>query len=73
MGSGSNVDLAVIKSNDQVEYLRGYDVANEKGVRKNKYEYPKGTTGVINMEKRPVIIEDVSVRKVEAGAEAMEA
>ena len=30
MGSGSNVDLVVIKANDNVQYLRGYDEANQK-------------------------------------------
>ena len=37
MGSGSNVDLAVIKANDQIEYFRPYDKANVKGERKNLY------------------------------------
>ncbi len=47
-----------------MEYLRGYDLLNEKGVRKKKYEYPKGTTGVIKMEKKPIVVEDVTVRPV---------
>ena len=34
MGSGSNVDLAVIKANDNVSYHRGYaDKINKKGER----------------------------------------
>ena len=41
MGSGSNVDLVVIKANDNVDYLRGFDLANVKGERKDKYTYPK--------------------------------
>lgn len=32
LGSGSNIDLTVIKKGT-VEYLRGYEYANEKGVR----------------------------------------
>ena len=66
MGSGSNVDLCVIKANDQVQYLRGYDVANTKGVRKQKYEYKKGTTAVIpeSVVVRPIVIEEVGVRAV---------
>lgn len=32
LGSGSNIDLCVIKKGT-VEYLRGYEYANEKGVR----------------------------------------
>ena len=41
MGSGSNVDLVVIKANDNVEYLRGFDLANVKGERKDKYTFPQ--------------------------------
>lgn len=32
LGSGSNIDLCVIKKGS-VEYLRGYEYANEKGKR----------------------------------------
>lgn len=32
LGSGSNIDLCVIKKNS-VNYLRGYEYANEKGKR----------------------------------------
>merc|ERR1712045_13841 len=48
MGSGSNVDLVVIKANNNVQYLRGFDEANVKGVRRNKYKYNKGTTEVLS-------------------------
>lgn len=71
MGSGSNVDLCVIKANDQVDYLRGYDVANVKGERKQRYEYKKGTTAVLETKVRPVVVEE-TVRHVGAKAEAME-
>ena len=66
MGSGSNVDLCVIKANDQVQYLRGYDVANVKGERKQKYGYKKGTTAVIpeSVVTRPIVVEEVSVKPV---------
>ena len=43
-GSGSNIDICVI-TREGVEYLRPYDVANQKGVRQGKYKYPRGTTG----------------------------
>ena len=36
MGSGSNVDLCIIRAKDEVEYLRGYDIANKKGERKQR-------------------------------------
>jgi len=66
MGSGSNVDLCIIKANDQVQYLRGYDVANVKGTRKQKYEYKKGTTAVIpeSVVERNIVVEEVNVRAV---------
>jgi len=58
MGSGSNVDLVVIKANDNVQYLRGYDEANMKGVRRNKYKYNKGTTEVLSEQVRNVSLTD---------------
>ena len=66
MGSGSNVDLCIIKANDQVQYLRGFNVANTKGERKQKYEYKKGTTAVIpeSVVTRPIVVEEVSVKAV---------
>jgi len=30
------------------QYLRPYDVANEKGVRQGKYSYKRGATGGFN-------------------------
>eukprot|EP00088_Acartia_fossae_P071212 TRINITY_DN972_c0_g1_i5.p1 TRINITY_DN972_c0_g1~~TRINITY_DN972_c0_g1_i5.p1 ORF type:complete len:284 (-),score=103.96 TRINITY_DN972_c0_g1_i5:423-1274(-) len=54
MGSGSNVDLVVIKANDNVQYLRGYDEANQKGVRRQKYKYAKGTTAVLSEKVRNI-------------------
>merc|ERR1719250_418239 len=54
MGSGSNVDLVVIKEKDDVKYLRGFDEANVKGVRRQKYTYKKGTTGVLSEKVRNI-------------------
>jgi len=78
MGSGSNVDLVVIKAKDDVQYLRGFDEANVKGVRRQKYTYKKGTTGVLSEKVRNIklggkggegsqfVIESETVRQVEA-------
>jgi 20S proteasome subunit beta 2 len=60
MGSGSNVDLVVIKANDNVQYLRGYDKANEKGVRRQKYTYPKGTTAILTEKVRNITMSERS-------------
>ena len=41
LGSGSNVDICVI-TKDKVDYIRPYDVANEKGKRsvKRVFSFP---------------------------------
>ncbi len=64
MGSGSNVDLCVIKANDHVEYLRPYDVANVKGERKQLYDYKKGDTAVLKAKVRPVVVDETDTRAV---------
>lgn len=46
LGSGSNVDLCVIKK-DGAQYLRTYDEANKKGERSLDYSYKQGTTAVL--------------------------
>ena len=38
LGSGSNVDICVI-TKDKVDYIRPYDVANEKGKRSVQYVF----------------------------------
>lgn len=58
MGSGSNVDLVIIKANDNVEYLRGYDEANVKGTRKDKYKYAKGSTAILTESVRKISLKD---------------
>lgn len=70
MGSGSNVDLAVIKANDSIEFLRPYDEANEKGKRQKRYTYEQGTTAILDMKVRPIIVEESSVRDVDIVADA---
>lgn len=63
MGSGSNVDLAVIKANDSIDYHRGYDdKINKKGERKQRYDYKAGTTAVLSQLVKPVVVEETVVR-----------
>jgi len=45
LGSGSNVDLCVIKK-DKVNFIRGYDTSNKRLYRR-PYNIPKGTTFVL--------------------------
>ncbi|XP_068695543.1 proteasome subunit beta type-7-like [Montipora foliosa] len=66
LGSGSNVDLCVI-TKEGTEYLRPYDVANEKGVRQGRYSYKRGTTAVLTKDVKPIVV-DV----IETTGEAME-
>lgn len=61
LGSGSTVDLCVIRKNS-VDYLRPYDITCNKGVKEGSYKFKKGTTAVLTSIVRPVIVEDVSVR-----------
>lgn len=64
LGSGSNVDLCVIKKGT-VEYLRPFDIANVKGKRQGSYRYNRGTTAVLLKKVIPVVIEDETVKRVE--------
>lgn len=50
LGSGSNVDLCIIRKNS-TEYLRNYELSNEKGQRKLDYSYKRGATGVLSVKK----------------------
>ncbi|KAF5273592.1 hypothetical protein FQR65_LT04590 [Abscondita terminalis] len=65
LGSGSNVDLCVIRKGS-VDFLRTYDEANKKGVRQASYRYPKGTTAVLHTKVKDIVVEEVSVRHIEA-------
>lgn len=60
LGSGSNVDLCVITA-DKTDYIRPYEVANEKGVRAGDYRYKRGTTAVL----------ETSVRKFEVTSDTV--
>merc|ERR1712226_775544 len=61
LGSGSNVDLCVIKK-DSTEYLRTFASENAKGVRQGDYTYKPGTTAV---RKREVMKIDLDLVKQE--------
>ncbi|KAL9988959.1 hypothetical protein ACROYT_G003457 [Oculina patagonica] len=68
LGSGSNVDLCVI-TKEGTQYLRPYDVANEKGVRQGKYSYKRGATAVLTKDVKPIVME---VTETRVTGEAME-
>jgi len=68
MGSGSNVDIAVIKPGDDITYFRPYEVVVGDGKRKKEYTYAKGTTPLLSTKEVTII--DSSV--IQVGGEAME-
>jgi 20S proteasome subunit beta 2 len=70
LGSGSNVDLCVIRKNN-VEYLRNYELSNQKGERKLDYTYKRGTTSVLSVKKIPIEIVEESVAST-SGVERMD-
>ncbi|UKZ77526.1 hypothetical protein TrVFT333_005249 [Trichoderma virens FT-333] len=47
LGSGSNVDVAVI-TQEKTTLLRNYIKPNEKSAKLQSYRFPKGTTAVLN-------------------------
>lgn len=75
MGSGSNVDICVIRNAEirgsvfdtrAVEYIRPYDVANEKGKREGSYRYKRGTTAILNKNVRPIVVESETIQRIES-------
>jgi len=63
LGSGSNVDLCVIKKG-KVDYLRTYEEANIKGVRQGKYRFAKGTTATLTTKVIPLEVEEEFARPI---------
>eukprot|EP00002_Diphylleia_rotans_P002195 TRINITY_DN1136_c0_g1_i1.p1 TRINITY_DN1136_c0_g1~~TRINITY_DN1136_c0_g1_i1.p1 ORF type:complete len:284 (-),score=79.08 TRINITY_DN1136_c0_g1_i1:176-1027(-) len=60
LGSGSNVDLCVIKRG-QTEYLRGYSyLQSRKYQRPTPYSFPRGTTAVLSSKFTPLSSVDVT-------------
>ncbi|ROT37261.1 proteasome component PUP1 [Sodiomyces alkalinus F11] len=73
LGSGSNVDVAVITA-DKTELKRGFVRPNERSAKLKSYAFPKGTTAVLNEKiiSKNDIGRYVSVTEVSVGEEAME-
>jgi len=70
MGSGSNVDIAVIKPGDDITYFRPYEVIQESGKRKKEYSYPAGTTPLLGTS--VLKVDSVVTQQVPVTAEAMD-
>jgi len=63
LGSGSNVDLCVIKK-DKTNYIRGYDLSNVRKYRLT-YTYPKGTTPILGESVEMIEKPKVEEKKVD--------
>lgn len=61
LGSGSNIDICVIKKN-KVDYLRPYEIANIRGVKQGNYKYPKGTTALLKTTRIPIEVVSTTVQ-----------
>lgn len=70
LGSGSNVDVAVITA-DKTTLHRGYVKPNERSQKLKSYKFPKGTTAVLNEKiiKKDEILKFVDVHEVSAETE----
>lgn len=66
LGSGSNVDLCVIKL-DGVDYIRPHEASNYKCQRLGKYKYDKGTTPILTEQitKLPLDLVQETVQQME--------
>jgi len=69
LGSGSNVDICVITDGD-VEYIRPFETANEKGVRQGDYTYKRGTTETTSTTVVQIVTETTEVVATGGGAAA---
>lgn len=65
LGSGSNVDLCVIKKGS-VDYLRNYELSNQKGTRQLDYTYRRGTSTVTHVKSIPIeIVQEATVEAMD--------
>lgn len=64
LGSGSNVDLCIIKK-DKVDYLRNYEIVGQRVLRKGNYKYPIGATAVLNSVRIPIEVVSETVQREE--------
>lgn len=65
LGSGSNVDLCVIRKGS-VDYLRNYELSNQKGTRQLDYTYRRGATDISSVKSIPIdIVHESTVEAME--------
>ena len=73
LGSGSNVDVAVI-TNEKTTLKRAFVLPNERSEKTQSYAFPKGTTAVLNEKviKKNEIGRYVTVHDLPAEGDKME-
>jgi 20S proteasome subunit beta 2 len=78
LGSGSNVDVAVITS-EKTTLMRNYITPNVRVPKQRNYRFPKGTTAVLNEKiitkeeiSKYVTVHELADDSVEATAETMD-
>lgn len=73
LGSGSNVDVAVITA-DKTRLLRNYIKPNERTKKLQSYKFARGTTAVLNdkIVKKEELSNFISVSEVPAEGESMD-
>lgn len=66
LGSGSNVDVAVI-TEEKTTLMRNYKTPNTRGAKQRNYKFPRGTTAVLNEKiiKKEEISKYVTVHELE--------
>ncbi|XP_016350026.1 proteasome subunit beta type-7-like [Sinocyclocheilus anshuiensis] len=64
LGSGSNVDLCVIRKNG-TEYIRPFESSNYKCERQGKYKYPEGTTTIVKEQTINLDLVEETVQQME--------
>lgn len=75
LGSGSNVDVAVITKNG-TEMLRNYQTPNERGLKSRNYKFRRGTTAWTKESVRSLIVKEevkstTGAGKAQGAAEAI--
>ncbi|KAK1926820.1 nucleophile aminohydrolase [Papiliotrema laurentii] len=68
LGSGSNVDVAVIQKSG-TEMLRNYEMPNERGVKSRNYKFRRGTTAWTKEDVRSLVVKEEVRSTTGAGKE----
>jgi len=65
LGSGSNVDVYVLKRGQDVNIMRPYEEVGMRGVRQGDYSFPSGVTKVLKAEVLPIVVQGEEVTRMD--------